>query len=331
MDVPDRLLADRSDACSTSARSTSGSRPTRGRAGRRSARTSRATIRRRWATRAGRSRKDETGVETYATVFSIAPSPKDGNLIWTGSDDGYVQVTRDGGTELEERDAEGPAATSRASASSRRRRSGPARRTSPRTAISTTTSRPTSTAPTTTARRGRRSSTASRRTTSRARSAKTPCARSCCTSAPSTASTSRSTTARTGSRCGRTCPTRRCTTSRSRTRDLVIATHGRGFYVMDDISPLRQWGAADDRAASLQAGGRAARPRSDAGDRLHAEAARAEGHRSSSSIGQGNGDPHASPARPPTPRSRRGRRRRRGLLRRPPDPKPPVARRPATA
>ena len=40
--------------------------------------------------------------------------------------------------------------------------------------------------------------------------------RSCCISAPSTASTSRSTTARTGSRCGRTCPTRRCTTSRSR-------------------------------------------------------------------------------------------------------------------
>jgi photosystem II stability/assembly factor-like uncharacterized protein len=41
--------------------------------------------------------KDETGVETYATVFTIAPSPKDGQLIWTGSDDGYVQLTRDGG------------------------------------------------------------------------------------------------------------------------------------------------------------------------------------------------------------------------------------------
>jgi photosystem II stability/assembly factor-like uncharacterized protein len=41
--------------------------------------------------------RDETGVETYATIFSIAPSPKDGRLIWTGSDDGYVQVTRDAG------------------------------------------------------------------------------------------------------------------------------------------------------------------------------------------------------------------------------------------
>ena len=105
---------------------------------------------------------------------------------------------------------------SRASASSKRRRSGRARRTSPPTAISTTTSRPTSTGPTTTARRGRRSSTASRRATSRAPSARIRRARSSSTSAPSTASTSRSTTARTGSRSGRTCPTCRCTTSRSR-------------------------------------------------------------------------------------------------------------------
>jgi photosystem II stability/assembly factor-like uncharacterized protein len=42
--------------------------------------------------------KDNTGVETYATIFSIAPSPKDASLIWTGSDDGFVFVTRDGGT-----------------------------------------------------------------------------------------------------------------------------------------------------------------------------------------------------------------------------------------
>jgi photosystem II stability/assembly factor-like uncharacterized protein len=41
--------------------------------------------------------KDNTGVETYATIFSIAPSPKDANVVWTGSDDGYVHVTRDGG------------------------------------------------------------------------------------------------------------------------------------------------------------------------------------------------------------------------------------------
>ena len=41
--------------------------------------------------------KDNTGVETFATIFSIAPSPKDGAVIWTGSDDGLVQLTRDAG------------------------------------------------------------------------------------------------------------------------------------------------------------------------------------------------------------------------------------------
>ena len=39
--------------------------------------------------------KDQTGVETYATVFAIAPSPHDQNVMWVGSDDGYVHVTRD--------------------------------------------------------------------------------------------------------------------------------------------------------------------------------------------------------------------------------------------
>ena len=41
--------------------------------------------------------KDQTGVETYATVFAIAPSYHDPEVIWAGSDDGYVQVTRNGG------------------------------------------------------------------------------------------------------------------------------------------------------------------------------------------------------------------------------------------
>ena len=41
--------------------------------------------------------RDQTGVETYATVFALAPSPMDGNVIWAGSDDGVVHVTRDGG------------------------------------------------------------------------------------------------------------------------------------------------------------------------------------------------------------------------------------------
>ena len=41
--------------------------------------------------------KDQNGPEIYGTIFSIAPSPRDVKTIWTGSDDGLVQVTRDGG------------------------------------------------------------------------------------------------------------------------------------------------------------------------------------------------------------------------------------------
>ncbi len=40
---------------------------------------------------------DQTGVETYATVFTLAPSAVNGNIIWAGSDDGLVHVTRDAG------------------------------------------------------------------------------------------------------------------------------------------------------------------------------------------------------------------------------------------
>jgi photosystem II stability/assembly factor-like uncharacterized protein len=41
--------------------------------------------------------KDNTSVEYYNTVFVIAPSVKDSGVIWAGSDDGLVHVTRDGG------------------------------------------------------------------------------------------------------------------------------------------------------------------------------------------------------------------------------------------
>ncbi|MEJ2205128.1 MAG: glycosyl hydrolase [Gemmatimonadota bacterium] len=39
--------------------------------------------------------KDQTGVEVYATVFALAPSYHDPDVIWAGSDDGLVHVTRD--------------------------------------------------------------------------------------------------------------------------------------------------------------------------------------------------------------------------------------------
>ena len=40
---------------------------------------------------------DITGVETYGTIFSIRESPHEAGHIWVGTDDGRVQLTRDGG------------------------------------------------------------------------------------------------------------------------------------------------------------------------------------------------------------------------------------------
>jgi photosystem II stability/assembly factor-like uncharacterized protein len=41
--------------------------------------------------------KDMNAPEVYGTVFAIGPGKKDVNIIWAGSDDGLVHVTRDGG------------------------------------------------------------------------------------------------------------------------------------------------------------------------------------------------------------------------------------------
>jgi photosystem II stability/assembly factor-like uncharacterized protein len=41
--------------------------------------------------------QDNTSVEYYGTVFAIAESPVEKGLIWAGSDDGLLHVTRDGG------------------------------------------------------------------------------------------------------------------------------------------------------------------------------------------------------------------------------------------
>ena len=41
--------------------------------------------------------KDNTGVEYYATVFAAAESPRESGLIWAGSDDGFIHMTRDAG------------------------------------------------------------------------------------------------------------------------------------------------------------------------------------------------------------------------------------------
>jgi photosystem II stability/assembly factor-like uncharacterized protein len=40
---------------------------------------------------------DNSGAENYTDIFTIAESPLDENVIWVGTDDGLVQLTKDGG------------------------------------------------------------------------------------------------------------------------------------------------------------------------------------------------------------------------------------------
>jgi photosystem II stability/assembly factor-like uncharacterized protein len=40
---------------------------------------------------------DNSDAEKYETIYTIAESPKNGNVIWAGTDDGNVQITRDEG------------------------------------------------------------------------------------------------------------------------------------------------------------------------------------------------------------------------------------------
>ena len=40
---------------------------------------------------------DITGAETYTTILCIEPSVKDSNILWVGTDDGNMQLTKDGG------------------------------------------------------------------------------------------------------------------------------------------------------------------------------------------------------------------------------------------
>lgn len=41
--------------------------------------------------------KDNSGAENHCTIFTIAESPVNENVVWVGTDDGNVQVTKDGG------------------------------------------------------------------------------------------------------------------------------------------------------------------------------------------------------------------------------------------
>lgn len=45
--------------------------------------------------------KDQTGAEVYATIFTLSESPLEKGVIWTGSDDGLVHITKNNGANWE--------------------------------------------------------------------------------------------------------------------------------------------------------------------------------------------------------------------------------------
>ena len=63
---------------------------------------------------------DVTGVEIYSSLLQIAESPHDAGVLWTGSNDGRVHITRDGGatwTDITPPDLPQPATVNRIDAS----------------------------------------------------------------------------------------------------------------------------------------------------------------------------------------------------------------------
>ena len=121
----------------------------------------------------------------------------------------------------------------------------------------------------------------------------------CSTPAPRRASTSRSTTARTGSALQRQPAGRADPRPGHQGHDLVVATHGRSFWILDDITPLRQLTARRGERAGAPL--HAARRRS-ASPRRAASATRRGRGKNYNMTGAGHRSPtrqgEAAPARP---------------------------------
>ena len=123
--------------------------------------------------------KDNSGVEYYCTIFTVDESPIQKGVIWTGSDDGLVHITRDGGkkwTNVTPKDMPEWIQINSIAASPHDPGSSP---TWPRPCIDPTTSAPSSTRLPTTAPPGKKLSMVFQPTTSHAWSARTPPAAAC--------------------------------------------------------------------------------------------------------------------------------------------------------
>ena len=174
-------------------------------------------------------------------IYTVAPSPLDVNRIWAGTDDGLIHVTDRRRQDVERRDAAGADAVGKVSiidAVALRRRT-PRTRRSTRSA-STICGR-TSTARTTAARRGREivERAAGRRAPSTP-SARIRSARACCSPAREQAVYVSFDDGDHWQSLRLNMPATSIRDLVVKDDDLVVGTHGRGFWILDDITPLRQ-------------------------------------------------------------------------------------------
>ena len=180
--------------------------------------------------------KDQTSVEYYGVIFAFAESPKQKGVLWAGSDDGLDPRLARQRQDVEGRHAEGHgdlharvdhrAVALQRRNGVRRREPLPARR---HEAVSLEDDRLRRHVEAHRRRHRRRPSL-------RAPSARTTRSRDSSTSARSAASGSRTTTAATWQRLQLNLPPVPVHDLAIKEGDLIAATHGRSFWVIDDIS-----------------------------------------------------------------------------------------------
>ena len=184
--------------------------------------------------------------DAISEISNFAESPLDPKMLWVGTDDGNVQVTTDGGATWTE--VSGAITrrrrTAPSSATSSRRARRAARRTSRSTPTATATSSRTSSGRPTSARPGRRSSTGCQATTRRfAASPSIPGKPNVLFAGTERALFVTHDSGAHWARLAANLPTTRYDdiVVHPRTKDLVLGTHGRGIWILDDASPIAEW------------------------------------------------------------------------------------------
>ena len=180
------------------------------------------------------------GGETYGVIDDIAESPHDAGTIWVGTDDGLVQLTRDGGktwSNVTPPDV-GEAMVERDRGVTARTAGRPTSRS--RGTSSTTSARWSSRRPTT-ASHGRESSRASRPKPGLESCARIPSARDLLYLGTETGFYVSFNGGQRWTRLQLNLPVTPITDLRVHANDLIASTAGRSFWILDDLSPLQQW------------------------------------------------------------------------------------------